>query len=553
MNNQLQTRENPKITVLMSVYIGERYLREAIDSILNQTFRDFEFLIINDGSTDSTVEILKSFKDPRIKIINNNKNIGLTKSLNKGLRLAGGEYIARQDADDISLPRRLEIQVAFLDKNPDYALIGSSYHQIDENGGICSLIKVLIEDSDIREGLKKQNWFGHGCVMIRKDVLQEVGGYDEKYKLAQDYDLWLRIAELYKVANIEEPLYCWRIEPSGISKDKEVEQKSYANMAITEAQKREGRRRLRNIDQPRVMVSVIVPTYNRPVMLIETINSILNQNYQDFEIIVVNDAGKDVESKIKLLNKNNNIKYLAHTKNKGLAAARNTGIKEASGKYIAYLDDDDVYYPDHLETLVNCLENGEYKVAYTDAYMVTQERKNSNYVVKKKDIPFSFDFDYDRILVENFVPVLCLMHERSCLEEIGLFDENLTVCEDWDFLIRISRKFEIAHVKKVTSEFTWRTDGTNMRSSLSTHFGRTFKIIYEKYREYSQNKPSLLLAQMETISLLLDSKEQQIESIYSSRTWKVGRIVTAPWRILKMFLRLDFFRKVRNELPSYKP
>ena len=309
--------------------------------------------------------------------------------------------------------------------------------------------------------------------------------------------------------------------------------------------------------EPRTMISVIVPTYNRPDMLIETINSILNQSYQDFEIIVINDAGIDVESKIKLLNKNNNIKYLAHTENKGLAAARNTGIKEAKGKYIAYLDDDDIFYPDHLETLVNFLENQEYKLAYTDAYRVIQEKQNSNYVVKKKDMPFSLDFDYDRILVENFVPILCLMHERSCLEEIGLFDEKLTVCEDWDFLIRLSRKFEIAHVKKVTSEVTWRTDGTNMISSRSTDFGRTFKIIYEKHRAYSQNKPSLLIAQMETLASFLEGKikekVQLIESIYSSRTWKVGRIVTAPWRILKRFLRLDFFRRVRNELSNYKP
>jgi glycosyltransferase involved in cell wall biosynthesis len=539
-----------KITVLMSVYNGERYINEAINSILGQTLKKFEFLIINDGSTDRTSEILQKYDDPRIAVIDNKGNISLTKSLNKGLQIAQGEYIARQDADDISLPRRLEIQAEFLDKNPDCALVGCAYYKMDENGELCSLVEVLSKDSDIREGLKKQNWFGHGCIMMRKDAVQAVGGYDEKYKFAQDYDLWLKIAEVYKVANIEEPLYCWRSTPSGISKDKEAEQKYYANLAVSEATKRDEQRMLQRNTGSSVMVSVIVPTYNRPDMLIETLKSILNQTYHDFEVIVVNDAGIDVESKIKLLNKNHNIKYLTHTENRGLAAARNTGIKAARGKYIAYLDDDDIFYADHLETLVNFLENSKYKVAYTDAYRIIQEKQNSNYVVKKKDIPFSLDFDYDRILVENFVPILCLMHERSCLEEIGLFDEKLTVCEDWDFLIRISRGFEIAHLKNVTSEYSWRTDGTNMISNRSTDFGRTFKIIYEKHREYSQNNPSLLLAQINVIASFIGTlegkiieKEQQIKSIYSSRTWKVGKIITASWRTLKRFLHLNFFSK----------
>ena len=305
----------------------------------------------------------------------------------------------------------------------------------------------------------------------------------------------------------------------------------------------------KNIES-RIMISVIVPTYNRPNMLIGTIHSILNQTYRDFEIIVVNDAGIDVKGEIKYLNKNNNIIYLRHKRNRGLAAARNTGIKKAKGKYIAYLDDDDIFYPDHLETLVNFLENNEYKAAYTDAYRVVQEKQNSNYVVKKKDILFSFDFDYDRILVENFVPILCLMHEKSCLEKIGLFDEKLTVFEDWDFMIRISRKFEIAHLKNVTSEYSLRTDGTNMISSRSLDFGRTFKIIYEKHRAYAQDKPTLLLSQINMIASFIDTlerkireKEQQIESIYSSRTWKVGKIITASWRALKKFFYLNFFLK----------
>jgi glycosyltransferase involved in cell wall biosynthesis len=279
-----------------------------------------------------------------------------------------------------------------------------------------------------------------------------------------------------------------------------------------------------------IMISVIVPTYNRPAMLIEAINSILNQTYQDFEIIVVNDAGMDVERKIKSFNKNHNIKYLMHNENKGLAAARNTGIKEARGKYIAYLDDDDVYYPDHLETLVNFLKDGEYKVAYTDTYRVHQKKEKGKYLNLKKDLLYSCDFNYDRILIENFIPILCLMHEKSCLDEVGYFDENLNALEDWDLLIRISRKFKFFHINKITSEVSWRTDATTMTSERPLDFYKARKMIYEKYKNYAETNPQILNSQKEKLAHMLAKTINILEEIYSSRTWKVGRFATSPWR-----------------------
>lgn len=239
------------------------------------------------------------------------------------------------------------------------------------------------------------------------------------------------------------------------------------------------------------LVSVIVPTYNRPDMLVETLRSILNQTYSNYEIIIVNDAGVGVENVVTFLNQAGRMTYVRHGRNLGLAAARNTGIKMAKGKYIAYLDDDDLYYPDHLETLVQFLEGNDYKVAYTDAYRAYQKKVNGRYAVVKQDVPYSFDFDDDRILLENFVPVLCFMHEKSCLDEVGCFDEDLTTQEDWDLWIRLSRKFKFAHIRKVTCEFSWREDGTTMTGGKKIDFLRNMKRIYEKYREYSKGKPNL--------------------------------------------------------------
>lgn len=199
---------NPKISVIMSVYNGEKYLREAIESILNQTFTDFEFIIVNDGSTDGSLEIIQSYDDKRIKIINNEKNIGLTKSLNKALKVARGEYIARQDADDVSLPNRFEKQIKYLEKHPEVALLGTSVYLIDEKGKIIGKRMALAKPT-FKE-LCKGNRFSHGSVMFEKAVITELGGYNELLRYVQDYELWLRIAKSYEIRNLTQVLYKWR-------------------------------------------------------------------------------------------------------------------------------------------------------------------------------------------------------------------------------------------------------------------------------------------------------------------------------------------------------
>jgi len=224
--------KNPKVTVLMSVYNGEKYLREAVDSILAQTFNDFEFLIVNDGSTDNIAEIIESYNDPRIKIINNEKNIGLTKSLNKGLKLAKGKYIARQDADDISMPDRIIKQVDFLDRNLDIAIVGTNYFRINEKGDIVQEINRKRKDIDIKINLSKGNQLGHGTLMFRKDCVEKIGFYRETFKYAQDYDFVLRFSDKYKLANIPELLYKWRINSHSISVSKKIVQDRYAELAL---------------------------------------------------------------------------------------------------------------------------------------------------------------------------------------------------------------------------------------------------------------------------------------------------------------------------------
>jgi len=146
------------------------------------------------------------------------------------------------------------------------------------------------------------------------------------------------------------------------------------------------------------LVTVIIPSFNRPNMLKEALMSVLSQSYQNYEIIVINDGGIDVKDIIASIDTDRNIIYLQHEENRGLPAARNTGIRAAGGKYIAYLDDDDIYYPNHLETLVKHLEGNDFKVAYTDSYYVTQSFITDGYVTTGESVNYSFDFDRNELL-----------------------------------------------------------------------------------------------------------------------------------------------------------
>jgi len=218
----------PKISVIMSVYNGKQHLKEAIDSILQQTFTDFEFIIINDGSTDVSLEIIKSCDDGRIKTISNEKNIGLTKSLNSGMKEASGEYIARQDADDISLSKRLELQLRFLENHPQVALLGTGIYVVDEKG---KEIEKRIMQPNPRASLQKGNRIVHGSAMFRKAVVEEVWGYNEALKYAQDYELWLRMAKKHEVRNLAQPLYKLRMHKGSILSQKAEEQQMCAVLA----------------------------------------------------------------------------------------------------------------------------------------------------------------------------------------------------------------------------------------------------------------------------------------------------------------------------------
>lgn len=197
-----------KVSVLMPVYNAAPYLREAIDSILSQTFADFEFLIINDGSTDTSEGIIKSYQDSRIRYLKNAQNLGLVNTLNLGLEAAQGEYIARMDADDISLPTRFARQVAYMDQHPQVGACGTAYRYFGE----VNEIKWL--PSDHREAftlLSSTSCLGHPTSLIRRSILHRYQiRYEKEYEYAEDYALWVRIGQVSHLCSLPELLLLYR-------------------------------------------------------------------------------------------------------------------------------------------------------------------------------------------------------------------------------------------------------------------------------------------------------------------------------------------------------
>jgi len=219
------------ISVVMGVHNGERFLQQSVDSILAQSFGDYEFIIVDDGSTDGTAAILESYTDPRISVIHQS-NRGLTEVLQTGLEVARGEYFARQDSDDISLPTRFEHQLDYLRSHPDVLAVGTSCVEIDEEGVLRRHLDHPLDDIGCKERLAISSPLPHGSVIVRMETLRELGGYRKQFTLAQDRDLWLRLSERGKLANLPEHLYLWRRSPEAIGESRRPEQREMSDFAL---------------------------------------------------------------------------------------------------------------------------------------------------------------------------------------------------------------------------------------------------------------------------------------------------------------------------------
>lgn len=591
--------KSPQLTVLMSVYNDEKYLKRSIDSILNQTFRDFEFIIINDGSTDSTLKILHKYTDHRIIIIDNIENLGLSKSLNKGLELSKGEYIARQDSDDVSSPKRLEKQVAFLNAKTEYGLVGCWSYKISEENKIMDKEMFFTEHDDIIAMLLVENHFIHSSVMFRKCCIDKIGGYNERLKYAQDYDLWLRMSEYYKVANIGEFLQSWRYGKHGISYNKREEQKRCALLIRDNFMQR--------IAKKKEWQTIIENSYER------TSNSMLRKYLKE---IIYNRSLQGVTGKSN-----------AKTKMRIVAIISAFNEEDIIGHVLSdYISQGiEVYFIDHhstdktLDIANRFLGKGVQKIEiFPEECGYSSDLKNVyawRYILKRKEELHSIlnadwfmHMDADAIvespwenvtfpealqLVDalgyncinfelfNFRPIIgeykntikpqeffeywepsdafdelqikCWKNTTQQIDLVSSGGHNVQFEGKKVFPVKfIMRHYPIrsrAHgIKKVFSDRIPRFDTFEKALNWHTQYDRYVdeedivfdKVNLLKYDENIVRNIYLPLINYLNIRMVINEKTQQIESIYASPTWKVGRFATAPWRWCKWLIRTLF-------------
>lgn len=278
------------------------------------------------------------------------------------------------------------------------------------------------------------------------------------------------------------------------------------------------------------LVSVIVRTYNRPGLLWNCLESLLKQTYKNFEVVLVNDGGQDVAGLVSEFSGKLEINHIRHTESKGRPAALNTGLENSRGRLIAFLDDDDVYYPDHLMVLVRHLAGSGYKVAYASTISrIYNEREGAEggggggglEFVKDGHL-FDAEFDRNRLLFENFIPIMCVMLDRGVVEKIGRFDEKMEIYEDWDYWIRASRLYDFLHIRETTAEYRYYDEETMLPlHALKFDFEDWSKRLAEKHEEYmsagTPEEKDRLLLRLEGSIAEMKGRIESLERSVSAR------------------------------------
>lgn len=470
---------SPLVSVIIPSYNQSLYIEESVQSILNQSVKDYELIIVNDGSSDdSLLKILEFYHNDAegMIVVIDKKNNGLAAARNTGILFSKGRYIIPFDSDDRLKPFAVEKYLEYI-KNfnadifyPDYETFEAQIKYVE-----------CIDEELFYNAFRTQNGLPY-CSFYIKDVWKKNCGYNTNMVWGyEDWDFWLAsLKNGFKVKRIKQALFEYRIKSESmlidaLKFDKELKVQFILNNRILFEQNFESDLLSTIADNP--LVTVVIPTFNRKNDLQKAIQSVLLQSFGVFEILVVNDAGEEIESVVSDFN-DARIKIINHQNNKGLAAARNTGIRNSRGEFICFLDDDDELLPNYLEeSLKACKKN---PIIYTDAIRYSYRKDKDRTRLYKINIPYSIDFSKEKILLGNLAPVSCFFLKKRILDEIGYFDETLKVLEDWDLWIRISEKYNFNHFPIVTNRINWYEDGSTMTSSKGELFEITRELIYNK-------------------------------------------------------------------------
>ena len=492
----------PKISVIMSEYnTPPEHLRASIESILNQTFKDIEIIIVDDCGKNDLDSITEEYKDKRIRVIKNNKNIGLVESLNKAITASKADILARMDTDDVADENRLEEQYNFMINHEEYSVVGTLANEFSKNSTTGVLGK---PGEKTAKSLAYGDSIIHPSAMMRKRDVQSVGGY-KNYKRAEDLSLWFELVmKGFRLFVIDRVLLNYRVNKEDYSKRKlktrrgEIKARlhyyhltkapvlaylviiksivssilptrivAFLRRKIILKPSRENER-----SDKRPLVSVIIPVYNCEEYIGECIDSVAEQTYDNIEIIVVNDGSKD-ESENIIKDKKKRYRNILYYKqrNKGVSAARNLGINKAKGEYITFVDGDDLAGKYLVERLVN-----QITCTHPECIIVSKPTQKINEFEEcalgyKKPVVKSISSD--QALIKLLYPYgidngPCAKLYPTALLKKNLFNIDLSIAEDLELNYRLIKSSKIIKVLNEKLYF-YRP---NLKSAMNQEFNK---------------------------------------------------------------------------------
>lgn len=548
LRRNLRGGKDIKVSAIVSTYKSAVFMRGCLEDLVVQTLYargELEILVIDSGSPEKEGEIVREMQQrhPDIRYLRTERET-LYAAWNRGVTLASGKYLTSANTDDRHRGDALELMARHLDSNPDVALVyGDALvtQQPNETFERSSAKHRFNWPPYSYAGLLRQCTIGPQPLW-RKTLHDRYGMFDEKFFVVGDYEFWLRAGRDEKFELLPQILGLYYQNAAGLeyssgrmaAETLEVQRRyavlaarAPANGAVAHAAGHPtaaATPAAAPTPKPgNPAVTVVIPTFNRPDFLRRALASLTNQTFKDFEVIVVNDAGVALEETLKAFNDRLSITYVRHGKNRDRAAARNTALGIARGTYIAYLDDDDCYRPEHLETLVTALGRGTHKVAYSDATWILEQPTSTGYDPVRPVLDRSQPFDRARLMVSNYIPILSVMHERACLDEVGGFDDELGTHEDWDLFIRLAARFEFLHIAKVTANISWREDGSSTTSSKAPDFLRTMIVIHKRYHHLVKDSPQLLAAQQQMTGAISGEPRDAASEVIAEARAQVSR------------------------------
>lgn len=510
---------SPTVSVIIPTWNRSIETEHAVTSVLHQTFKDFEIIVADDGSTDNTQRIFENYQDPRVKYLRINHSGLPAAPRNAAIHIAQGKWIAFLDSDDRWSQKKLSIQIGFLDNHPEICLTFSNAYRVinDKRNGTFFPVKNNIKNS-FTSLIDHNNFIINSSAVVRKDVIEKYGGLSEEQnkKGIEDFDLWTKICIDEPFYYLNQPLIDYTDEPSQSVRSEvsfvnykagmlDIYERTYDSLikgnkltqdlaCVLERRIYTYRRELnhwnifpqKEVNQQKPTVSIILPVYNGEKFIQESIYSILSQTYTDFELIIINDGSIDNTGKLLSTMSDPRIRVITQS-NQGIVAALNNGIEHSRGKYIARQDHDDISFRTRIAKQVRFLdENPEYGLIGT-----WSEVWDENNVFKLMlSLPSTDFFLRERLLFDNPFIHSSVIFRRSLLEICGPYDPEFagSAMEDYELWSRMSNYCKIANLSEILQ--VYREVSGSITKTKTNNFSFREEVARSNFNQYIDFKQS---------------------------------------------------------------